>query len=250
MLYPLYIRQSDRVDYLVRKPQTDIFVFIGFRRQLIDSVAMAAVSTNERILAASDQNTAILQTLAETEYASSALAQATSYHKDLLEELKVRESALRKLKSSLAKEQREHEEYRDSTMKRLAYRMSGKKEKFNSKAEKEEREYLEAVQKHFSAQQQVDTLKRNIHDAEVQIEELRVVNQRHQDAQNELDRLYDSIFKGPTPEYPEEDRLEAPVEQARSEFGEIQTKLSTGKFAYFLFHSFSTDISPPGLNHR
>jgi hypothetical protein len=44
-----------------------------------------------------------------------------------------------------------HEMYRDSHVKRLAYRMTGNKGKFEAKAEKEEREYHEALQARVQA---------------------------------------------------------------------------------------------------
>lgn len=125
-----------------------------------------------------------------------------------MQEIEARKDNLRSLKRALEKEQKEHESYRDSTMKRIAFRVSGQKEKFASKQEKEEKEYLQAVQKHFSAQQQMDHLNSSVEETAKKIEELQGLEKVHQNAQAELDKLYDSTFKGPMPEYPEEDRME------------------------------------------
>lgn len=114
-------------------------------------------------------------------------------------------------------------------MKRLAFKVSGKKEKFASKQEKEEREYLEAVQKHFDAQQQMDHLKVSAEQTSKRIEELKGIVSVHEKAQGELDRLYDSIFKGPTPEYPEEDKFEQSVEPLRQEYAQAQGRYSAGE---------------------
>ncbi|KZP19839.1 hypothetical protein FIBSPDRAFT_827660 [Athelia psychrophila] len=184
------------------------------------------ITVHERILASSNQNTSLLKTLSDTEYASSAIVQTTTYLRILQDELKSRTQTLSDLKKTLLKEQKEHESYRDSTMKRLAYRMSGKKDKFDSKAEKEEREYLEAVQKHVNASQELGVVKGNIAETERNLEELKSVSNLHNNAQRELDGLYDSIFQGPTPEFPEEDQAEGPVQQLRQEFAAVQARLS------------------------
>lgn len=115
---------------------------------------------------------------------------------------------------------------RRSTVKRFAYRLSGKKEKFDAKAEQEEREYLEAVQKHVNACHELDVLKESIAQSERKLQELESVATAHSNAQKELDSLYDSIFQGPTPEYPEEDQAEIPVQQLRQEFAGVQARLS------------------------
>jgi hypothetical protein len=183
-------------------------------------------TTQDRILESSDHNKRILQTLAETDYAIPAMQQNNSYINDLKAEIPVREKNVQVFKNSMSKELYDHEKYRDSTVKRLAYKMGGKKEKFAEKAEKEEREYVAAVQEHFNAQRQLDLLKSSLAAAVKTHNELLAASVVHSQAQTELDALYNSIFAGPTPDFPEEDAKEEPVRRAEGEFREGQLRLS------------------------
>lgn len=95
----------------------------------------------ERISAASSDNTRLLKILRETDYASSALSQNSLYISSLQQEISARQKEYGLLRHAKFMEQKDHEKYRDSTMRRLAYKMGGKKEKFEATAQKEEREY-------------------------------------------------------------------------------------------------------------
>ncbi|KAF7971616.1 hypothetical protein HWV62_20718 [Athelia sp. TMB] len=183
-------------------------------------------SIQERILASSSQSSSLLKTLSETEYASPAIPPTITSIQTLRDEIAARTRVVHLLKVTLNKERKEHEAYRDSKVTRLAYRLTGKKEKFASKAEKEQQEYEEALQKHYNATQQLDGLKQNLAVAEQKLEELRGVEMLHNDTQKQLEALYESIFQGPTPDFPEEDSAEAAVHPLRAEFAAVQTRLS------------------------
>ncbi|KAH8650631.1 hypothetical protein BGZ60DRAFT_473895 [Tricladium varicosporioides] len=106
----------------------------------------------------------------------------------LIHKISLAESKLRKASQTVAFEYADHQKYRDSHVRRIAYKLGGKKDKFADKASKEEKEWLDA---------------------------------------KELDVLYKSIFDGPTPGIPGEDEEEHAVRAAEAEFNNKQWKLST-----------------------
>lgn len=104
---------------------------------------------------AASHNHELLSVLAETDYAAKTLQQNTSYITDLEAQTKATEKELRKLHAITEDERKDHVKYRDSTFKRYAHKLGGRKgeAKFASKSEKEERESLEAWQKEREAEE-------------------------------------------------------------------------------------------------
>jgi len=94
------------------------------------------MATKDIILAAIARNDELITILGETDYAQSALQQSTAYVAELQTQMAAEEKNVKKAVLKLQKEQSEHEMYRDSHVKRLAYRMTGNKGKFEAKAEK------------------------------------------------------------------------------------------------------------------
>jgi chromosome segregation ATPase len=184
------------------------------------------MTTEHIILSAAARNDDLIRILGETDYAPSALRQTTVYVKELQSQIAAEEKNVKVLGYKLQKEQSEHEAYRDSRMKRLAYKMSGQKEKFAAKAEKEEREYHDALQAKFQAERKLETLKRSLDESQASKDEYEKVNARHESAQVELDALYDSIFSGSTPDFPQEDAAEGIVNQAQNVYNVISGKLN------------------------
>jgi hypothetical protein len=91
------------------------------------------------------------------------------------------------------------------------YKVRGSKGKarFAEKAGKEEKEFVEAWQKERETQESHAELTRALAAAKQEQQRLQGETTRHDQAQSELDRLYSSIFDGPTPEVPGEDQLES-----------------------------------------
>jgi hypothetical protein len=101
------------------------------------------------------------------------------------------------------------------------------KEKFASKSEKEEREFLDAWQTERSAKESRDELAGFLEQAENDHTHLDSDTKRHDKAQAELDALYQSIFDGPTPDVPGEDQMEYNVQQAKQHFDQSQAQAGT-----------------------
>ena len=92
---------------------------------------------------AAPRNQELLTILSQTDYAPPSLEHQKAYIADLEKDLKEIASRLATLQRQREKELKEHEKYRDSVMKRFAYKVARKKEKFEARASKEEQDYLE-----------------------------------------------------------------------------------------------------------
>ena len=184
------------------------------------------MSAKERIISSASKNEELLAALAETDYAPSALQQAVAYVNDVESQLAAETKNISNLAVKVDKELHDHEKYRDSRMKRLAYKLGGKKEKFEATAEKEEREYHDALQEKFNAERRLEDLKARLEDARTTKAQHAEVAARHQSYQTQLQALYRSIFDGPTPEFPDEDAAENSVVQAGHRYNYVQGQLN------------------------
>ncbi|KAI1105472.1 hypothetical protein F4804DRAFT_129707 [Jackrogersella minutella] len=173
-----------------------------------------------RIKEASSHNAELLAILSETDYASPALEQQKHYIEDLNNELSTIQKRIAVLDKQRAKELKEHKKYRDSVMKRFAYRVSGKTDKFEARAEKEEQEYFAVLQQERQAKEREENIKASRSKALEASSDLEAAVDRHTEAQKQLNSLYDSIFQGPTPAFPDEDRLERDLESTSQAYRE------------------------------
>ncbi|KAJ7452068.1 hypothetical protein B0H11DRAFT_299908 [Mycena galericulata] len=84
--------------------------------------------------------------------------QQESYVAGLRAERAEAAARVRVLERHAKRERKEHEALRDSTARRLAHKLTGRKEKFEAKTSKEEREYVEALEKDMQEKRQLATL--------------------------------------------------------------------------------------------
>lgn len=97
--------------------------------------------------------------------------------------------------------------------------------------QKEEREFLQAWQEEREANERREELERALEIARNDKLTLESDTKRHDQAQRELDQMYNSIFSGPTPDVPEEDQMENAVNSSRDWFQQCQTLTNTEKHA-------------------
>ncbi|OBU00468.1 hypothetical protein VE01_01533 [Pseudogymnoascus verrucosus] len=183
----------------------------------------------EVLRATATDNDRLLKIISETNYGPAALQQSSNYVDNLKKDITAQEKLLRDTKITIAREEAEHREYQTSHVKRLAYRLGGKREKFEQKASKEEQDWVEAVQRGFEVQKKLDLLNQNIAEATKTCAEMETVVATYKQAEYELDSLYKSVFQGPTPDIPGEDQLEGAVYQATTEFNLAQGNVDKGK---------------------
>ncbi|GAP84959.1 hypothetical protein SAMD00023353_0802850 [Rosellinia necatrix] len=182
-------------------------------------------SITDQLRSAASRNEELLRILSDTDNAPSALEQQKRYIRDLSSQIDDVTKRLEGLKREKSKEQKDHEKYRDSVMKRWAYKVTGKQDKFAAKAEKEEKEYFDVLQKLHQAttlEENLNGMKAEALGAQQKVEQECA---RRAMAQGALDSLYSDIFQGPTPSFPEEDAAERAVEAAQRAHGEACARL-------------------------
>ncbi|TVY42012.1 hypothetical protein LSUB1_G004077 [Lachnellula subtilissima] len=184
-------------------------------------------TTKDRILATAADNTRLQKSLSETEYGPPALQQNSLYINKLMKDIPEAKKKLLTTSWKVNIGLQKHKKYRDSHVRRLAYNIRGKKEKFEAEASKGEREWQEAVQEKENVKELLEQLNRDLADATKQNSDFSVIASTHNAAQQELDDLYASLFNGPTPEIPGEDEKEKAVHEAVEFVSAMQAHLDT-----------------------
>lgn len=168
----------------------------------------------ESLHQAAGRNQELLAILSQTDSAPAALKQNSVYITGLENDIANTDQEIKRLHRITEDERKDHVKYEESTFTRYMYKLRGKKgeAKFAAKAGKEEQEFVEAWQKERETQETHAELTRALANAQQDQRRLQSESSRHDQAQQELDTMYSSIFNGPTPEIPGEDRLESSLQ--------------------------------------
>ncbi|KAI1761366.1 hypothetical protein GGR53DRAFT_28796 [Hypoxylon sp. FL1150] len=186
---------------------------------------MATITS--RIQEAGPRNRELLAILSETDHAPPALEHQRHYISDLNNEICTTQKRIATLDKQRVKEFKEHKSYRDSVMKRFLYRVGGKTDRFEARAEKEEQEYFAVLQEERQAKEQEENLRSLRSKALEAQSDLEAEVNRHAEARQQLDSLYDSIFQGPTPSFPDEDSSERNAEDALQAYHNSRVAMET-----------------------
>ena len=203
------------------------------------------MSIQDHIQAASERNTALLHILSETDHAKPSLYSQKAYISDLEQQLSAITKRLSDLDKRRERDLKDHVKYRDSVFRRFAYKASGKRERFEEKAQKEEKEYFEGMQESQVKSDTKKQLESLLSEANRQCRQLEEESQRHDTAQRELDGLYNSIFNGPNPNasFPEEDRLERESNDALGQYHQMRQYLESEKRALDLLKGSQREMN-------
>ncbi|KAK6088447.1 hypothetical protein SCUP234_00935 [Seiridium cupressi] len=169
-----------------------------------------------KICDAAPRNSQLLSILLQTQYATIDLDQQRDSVARIEERLLTVRQRIKQLDEKRESGLKKHKSYRDSVVKKFAYRLSGHSDEFAARKDQGEQEYFEVLQQGQQAKEEEDRLLAEKVEALTVRTSLEQVVKRRTEAQNQLDALYDSIFHGPTPEFPEEDELERKAEEALS----------------------------------
>jgi len=93
----------------------------------------------EAIIANAAYHTRLLTVIGQFEHVPSAKKHQISYIKDIEGQLATIQEEVAQLAEKTKKERKEHEALRDSTGRRFAHKLMGKREKYEAMASKEER---------------------------------------------------------------------------------------------------------------
>lgn len=182
------------------------------------------MSLEDKIKNTSDRNAELLNILHQTDSSIPDLEAQKGHVADLEKQVAQAAERLKQIGYRRKQELREHEKYRDSVLRRFAFKIGGKVDKFEARAAKEEREYFDVLQE----EHQADVMKKNLDemlaDARTVRAELEVRAATHVEAQRDLDSLYESIFTGPSPGFPEEDERERETSGALQVYQEARSR--------------------------
>ncbi|KAF4967354.1 hypothetical protein FSARC_5077 [Fusarium sarcochroum] len=118
-----------------------------------------------------------------------------------------------------------HKKYRDGHVKKFFYKASGKENSFTNQAEREEHNYHNTLQQaHHASEHNLSVQAKLEHELQTK-SELDQKMQGYLELQKQLDDIYDDIFSGPTPGFPEEDAKEQQSDDALSAYVAINTAL-------------------------
>ncbi|KAG7087740.1 hypothetical protein E1B28_013683 [Marasmius oreades] len=184
-------------------------------------------STSQSIIENARYHADLLKLQDELSYAPSALSQQSTYLADLQERVKKIKQNVEEFSKVTKKERKEHERLRDSTARRLTAKLTGKKEKFEAKREKEEREYIEALEDEMKERGNLKTIETMLVEGNRVKDDLSQKSLRLTQVENEIQVLYDRIFGGPTQEFPRDDQLESQLESAQQAYNGIQGHLNS-----------------------
>ncbi|PVH93930.1 hypothetical protein DM02DRAFT_732817 [Periconia macrospinosa] len=200
-------------------------------------------SIQDRIQEASSRNATLLSKLHETDSSPSQLYQQIQYINELETQIHHTSTHCLELKKKTNIELQEHKKYSESTFRRFAHKASGRKERFAEKAAKEERDYFEAIQEQKSAEDKLSYLYHLKTEAETAKHQYEVDSQKHEQYQADLDALYNSIFSGHTPGFPEEDEREQESAAANQHIQELHRVLEHERHILFLLRQTSGKLS-------
>jgi predicted RNase H-like nuclease (RuvC/YqgF family) len=97
------------------------------------------MEATEAIVANSLHHTQLLNIIADLEYVPQARKQQANYIKELESQVSALKRNISLLAAKTKKERKEHETLRDSTSRRFAHKLIGKKQEYMEKENKEER---------------------------------------------------------------------------------------------------------------
>jgi hypothetical protein len=200
-------------------------------------------STQQKIQDAAARNAELLEGLHETDSAPSQLHQQIQYLNDLAAQLQKTEKHVRYLKTATASELKDHKKYSESTFRRFAHKASGRKDRFEEKAAKEEREYFDAIQQQKTGEDDLAYVRQLKAEGETTKAQYEAQVKRHEELQRELDALYNSIFAGHTPDFPEEDEKEYSCNALNQHVQDINSTLEKERHILFLLRQISIKLS-------
>ncbi|CEL04890.1 hypothetical protein ASPCAL06014 [Aspergillus calidoustus] len=173
-----------------------------------------------------DRHAQILAELSTLENASDTLRSHDAFLSDLQEHLANADRELAQIHKRTQVGRERHEKYRDSTMRRLVYRATGKRDQFEEKADEEMRSYYNALERENKIRAQRDMLEAQRREATEEKAGLEEACTRRVKLKAELDAMYERLFSGPTAEFPEEDEQEEAVKAAKSHHQTLSKNLN------------------------
>ncbi|SCV54464.1 uncharacterized protein FFB14_13616 [Fusarium fujikuroi] len=179
----------------------------------------------DAIKAASPRTAELLSQLEQTKHIRTDLSLQQKIVSDLESQLSESNRKLDGLDRKRLADLESHKKYRDGHVMKFLYRASGKENSFTGQAEREEQNYHNTLQQAHLASEHNSSVKARLDEELRKKKDLNQSMQGYLDLQKQLDDIYDDIFSGPTPEFPEEDAKEQQSNDALSVYVATKTAL-------------------------
>ena len=169
-----------------------------------DSISM---DLNERIRAAEVRFRQLMGTISKTQ---GVLVTETVVKSNLDKSTQAAQNLQRQLTEFDKVSQKEHQKLaklRTKSIKHVWYRAQGH-EKLQEKLGDQEAKFLKEFEVYQTNKEALDEMSKQVKKWQGSWDHVCLAKSEHHAAKDELDRLLDSLFKGPTPPYPHEDQLE------------------------------------------
>ncbi|KZV89821.1 hypothetical protein EXIGLDRAFT_137509 [Exidia glandulosa HHB12029] len=175
------------------------------------------MSLSYKVSVLAQEHTRLVSELAKLEYAPGALKTAKTYVADLKTQIIAVSAELKAAKKAEDVTGVELHEFKHAALRNITYRATGQKAKWDAKASKVERAYVDARERRVNAEASLRSLKATLSESEQNVETLTgEVAQRDALLREQL-QMYSHVFDGPTPEAPQDDQLEWIVKRNEEE---------------------------------
>lgn len=187
--------------------------------------------TESLIFQHADAFTTLLVQLSAAEHSATAIEDLSKE----LERLRARAESYSLLLDSLRREaahrKRKVDELATGTARTAMLIASKGKQALNAKLAERERRVKEAVSVLAAEERAYSVLQSDVNSLSIKLAVQQKLHQKQEACGNTIDRLYEQIFSGPTPEYPEEDEAENTVFALEKQCKELHLKVENTRSA-------------------
>jgi hypothetical protein len=163
------------------------------------------------------RNTCLLLRLSTLSEAHSDFNAHITYINRLKESIREQTDEIEKLQEEVEARFKVHKSFCDCLAHRLFHRSNQAQEKYETEMLKAEQEYFRALGAQSKAEAKIAQTERDVEEAAKAQSQLEKAAQEHDEVRKEIDELYEKLFDGPTPGFPEEDVAEESFKTAKAE---------------------------------
>ena len=174
---------------------------------------------------AASRTARLLQGIHETAAAPAQLQQQTILMHQLDAEIPHMIRKVERLQVETAIDLKDYLKWQNSKIRRMAHTVADREHRFTEKAAEQENKYLDSAQSLENASKELASLEELRTRIKTDLPHTQRTAERNSQLQAELDVLYDSIFAGPTPEFPDEDSKEDAYNAARQHTEQLRHRL-------------------------
>ncbi|KAG9104597.1 hypothetical protein FRC06_001064 [Ceratobasidium sp. 370] len=172
------------------------------------------------------EHTRLLNSLSALDYVPTAQEDNNARLEVVRREVNVKERELAALTKKTKSEYKDTQKL-NSSIRRLMIRIrDGGKDAVTQRVQKEEAEYIEAYRQEREARDELNMLIGERDEREIASIDLAHKEQTIKECKEKIEALYQGLFSGPTPDYPEEEEAERRFNRSKSEYTTCQVQLT------------------------